>query len=68
MDLMHSGDGVRLSFATGECGSETWAGVSADAFAAANIGIGLLNSRGFQYTVTTGGKKRCVYLLFDVWC
>ena len=55
VDLMHSGDGVRLSFATGECGSETWAGVSADTFAAANIG--LLNSRGIQYTVSTGGQN-----------
>ena len=55
VDLMHSGDGVRLSFATGECGSETWAGISADTFAKANIG--LLNSHGIQYTVSTGGAN-----------
>ena len=55
VDLMHSGDGVRLSFATGECGSEIWAGISADTFAKANIG--LLNSHGIQYTVSTGGNK-----------
>eukprot|EP00731_Ephydatia_muelleri_P002033 Em0001g2033a len=55
VDLMHSGDGVRLSFATGECGNEKWAGVSADTFAKANIG--LLKSHGIQYTISTGGKK-----------
>eukprot|EP00731_Ephydatia_muelleri_P002054 Em0001g2054a len=55
VDLMHSGDGVRLSFATGECGNEKWAEVSADTFAKANIG--LLKSRGIQYTVSTGGQK-----------
>ena len=55
VDLMHSGDGVRLSFATGECGSETWAEISADTFAKANIG--LLNSHGIQYTVSTGGAN-----------
>ena len=55
IDMMSSGDGVRLSFATGECGDETWAGVSADTFAEANIG--LLNSHGIQYTVSTGGAN-----------
>ena len=55
VNIMNSGDGVRLSFATGECGSETWADVSADAFAKANIG--LLNSHGIQYTISTGGAN-----------
>ena len=57
VDLMTPGDGVRLSFATGECGDETWAieGVSTDTFAEANIG--LLNRRGIPYTISTGGQK-----------
>ena len=55
VDLMSSGDGVLLSFATGECGNETWGGLSADRFANANIE--LLNNRGIQYTISTGGAK-----------
>ena len=50
VDLMDSGDGVRLMFATGECGNETWAGLSAEQFAKVNIP--LLNYRGIQYTVS----------------
>ncbi|WP_233840929.1 hypothetical protein [Dyella sp. 2HG41-7] len=44
---------VTLSFATGACGSESWAGLSAPAFISANIGA--LSSAGLNYIVSTGG-------------
>lgn len=44
---------VTLSFATGACGSESWAGLSASAFAAANISA--LSSAGLNYVISTGG-------------
>ena len=45
--------GISLGFATGECGSESWAGIPAKAFADANIGK--LNSAGVDYVISTGG-------------
>ena len=50
VDIMYSGEGVRLMFAIGECGNETWADISADTFA--NNNICLLNNHGIQYTVS----------------
>ena len=44
---------VTLSFATGACGSESWAGLSAAAFASANIGA--LSNAGVNYVISTGG-------------
>jgi hypothetical protein len=44
---------VTLSFATGACGSESWAGLSAAAFTSANIGP--LSSAGLNYVISTGG-------------
>lgn len=44
---------ITLSFATGACGSETWAGLSASAFASANIGA--LSNAGLNYVISTGG-------------
>ncbi|GLQ90919.1 glycoside hydrolase family 18 protein [Dyella flagellata] len=44
---------VSLSFATGSCGSESWAGLSASAFASANIPA--LSSAGLNYVISTGG-------------
>ncbi len=44
---------VTLAFATGECGSESWAGVAGDAMAAANAGV--LAGAGVDYVVSTGG-------------
>ncbi|TBV71011.1 carbohydrate-binding protein, partial [Pseudoxanthomonas winnipegensis] len=46
---------VTLAFATGTCGSETWGGVSADAFKNANIPV--LNNAGVNYIVSTGGAS-----------
>ncbi|NII09437.1 carbohydrate-binding protein [Oleiagrimonas sp. C23AA] len=45
---------ITLAFATGACGSESWGGVSADAFANANIGT--LDSNNINYVVSTGGQ------------
>lgn len=45
--------GITLAFATGTCGSENWGGVSADAFAKANIPA--LDKAGLNYVVSTGG-------------
>ena len=53
VDLMSPGDGVRLAFATGECGQENWSGYSGDVIANANIG--LLNDAQIPYTISTGG-------------
>ena len=44
---------VTLSFATGACGSESWAGLSAAAFTSANIGA--LSNAGLNYVISTGG-------------
>lgn len=44
---------ITLSFATGACGSESWAGLSAAAFASANIGA--LSQAGLNYVISTGG-------------
>ncbi|MCC6594910.1 MAG: glycosyl hydrolase [Rhodanobacteraceae bacterium] len=44
---------VTLAFATGECGSENWGGVAAQAFADANIPP--LAAAGIDYVVSTGG-------------
>jgi hypothetical protein len=47
------GKTVTLAFATGECGSENWAGVAGDAMASANVS--LLQSAGVSYIISTGG-------------
>ncbi len=44
---------VTLAFATGDCGSENWAGVTRTQFASANISA--LNSNGVSYVLSTGG-------------
>jgi hypothetical protein len=44
---------ITLAFATGECGSENWAGVASDAMASANVS--LLSSAGVSYILSTGG-------------
>jgi hypothetical protein len=44
---------VTLAFATGECGSENWAGIAGDAMATANVSV--LTSAGVDYIVSTGG-------------
>jgi chitinase len=45
---------VTLAFATGECGSENWGGVSGPSFASANIPA--LSAQGVRYVVSTGGQ------------
>jgi hypothetical protein len=47
------GKTVTLAFATGECGSENWAGVAGDAMATANVS--LLSGAGVNYILSTGG-------------
>src|SRR6185312_1497989 len=44
---------ITLAFATGECGSENWGGVTRTGFAAANINA--LSNAGVNYVVSTGG-------------
>jgi chitinase len=44
---------VTLAFATGECGSENWAGVPGQAFANANVAG--LDAAGYDYILGTGG-------------
>jgi hypothetical protein len=44
---------VTLAFATGECGSENWAGVAGDAMATANVSQ--LTGAGVKYILSTGG-------------
>ena len=44
---------VTWAFATGECGSESWAGLGGDAIAAANVP--LFVAAGKRYIVSTGG-------------
>ncbi|QPE05977.1 glycosyl hydrolase [Microbacterium schleiferi] len=46
-------DAVTLAFATGTCGNENWGGVTAQAFADANIPA--LAAAGVDYIVSTGG-------------
>jgi hypothetical protein len=54
MDLAANGGKViSLAFATGECGSEDWAGVQGPAMATANAS--LLDAQGVGYIVSTGG-------------
>jgi chitinase len=50
----HGGKVVTLAFATGECGSENWAGVAGDAMASANVPV--LTAASAQYVVSTGGE------------
>lgn len=44
---------ITLAFATGECGSENWAGISTSEFIGANISA--LDTAGVDYIVSTGG-------------
>jgi hypothetical protein len=46
---------VALAFATGECGDETWQGVDAARFSAANVPA--LVAAGVDYVISTGGAK-----------
>lgn len=51
---------ISLAFATGECGSENWAGVTPSEFISANIAPGAANSlssAGLNYIVSTGGAN-----------
>jgi chitinase len=50
----NGGKAITLAFATGECGSENWAGVQGPAMATANAS--LLDSAGVDYIVSTGGE------------
>ena len=43
------------AFAVGECGEETWMGIDARKFAAANVPA--FNAAGIDYIVSTGGAK-----------
>ncbi len=53
-DLTAAGDKtITLAFATGECGSENWAGVQGADLASANLS--LLTNAGVKYVVSTGG-------------
>jgi chitinase len=47
------GKTITLAFATGECGSENWAGVQGAAMATANVS--LLTGAGVSYILSTGG-------------
>jgi hypothetical protein len=49
----HAGKAITLAFATGECGSENWAGVPGAMMASANLS--LLTGAGVDYLVSTGG-------------
>jgi chitinase len=49
----HGLKGVTLSFATGECGKETWGGVPGETMAAVNVPRFV--EAGIQYIVATGG-------------
>jgi hypothetical protein len=51
--VQHGGSTVTLAFATGECGSETWAGLAGATMATANVS-GLVQA-GVDYIVSTGG-------------
>ena len=53
-DLTANGSqAITLAFATGECGSENWAGVPGGTLASTNVP--LLTQAGVQYIVSTGG-------------
>ena len=45
---------ITLAFASGECGSETWGGVSGASFADENVPQ--LQAAGLKYVVSTGGE------------
>jgi chitinase len=47
------GKAITLAFATGECGSESWAGVQGAAMATANVSM--LAQAGVKYIISTGG-------------
>jgi hypothetical protein len=49
----HGGKTVTLAFATGECGTESWAGVPGNTMASANVS--LFTNAGVHYIVSTGG-------------
>jgi len=49
----HAAKAITLAFATGECGSENWAGVSGTGMASTNVP--LLNAAGIDFIVSTGG-------------
>ncbi len=51
--LAAGGKAITLAFATGECGSENWAGVPGAAMASANVGA--LAQSGVKYILSTGG-------------
>jgi hypothetical protein len=51
--VKNGGKTITMAFATGECGSENWAGVGGDAFATANVPM--LEQAGAKYIVSTGG-------------
>jgi hypothetical protein len=54
-DMSQSGQkAITLAFATGECGSENWAGVPGAAMATENAT--LLDQGGVRYVVSTGGS------------
>ncbi len=46
---------ISLAFASGNCGSETWAGITPDALATANLQNFATN--GINYTISTGGQS-----------
>ncbi len=45
---------ISLAFATGQCGSESWGGVTSSEFISGNINA--LSSAGLNYVVSTGGQ------------
>ena len=49
----HGANAVTIAFASGECGSETLAGVAGDVIAAANVPV--LSQANIRYAVSTGG-------------
>ena len=51
--IQNGGKTISLAFATGECGSENWAGVDGAAMATANVSV--LTGAGAKYIVSTGG-------------
>jgi chitinase len=51
--IQHGARTVTLAFATGECGSENWAGIAGNTLATANVT--LLTQAGLRYIVSTGG-------------
>jgi chitinase len=55
---------VTLAFATGECGTENWAGVSGSSMASANVA--LLEQAGIKFIVSTGGAAGSFTCATDV--